>query len=383
MPATEKAPPSDPDPRSQSEVEKMIRDPLGGYNTVWTLSQRLQGMRLWLRAHPLLKEGERNDVVHYRYVAWDDLSTDAVFAQFGLLLIPSCEGFSTEPSGETKSGATIRGYSGIVKLVLTNVDNPEDRLEMFWPGEALDAEAKGLAKLTTSAVKDFFLKGLQIAGADSADVAAPASVAGQAAAGRDLSWLRCPYGHPLKQGHGQKGEWVSCTAWFGKNDSRNCTWRGPSGTLAQYADKLEEQERLSKPAESGEFTPDPDGIPRPVTAGEAEQAAAVEPKAQVLAPLEGSALEIVELVKERDPVMARGAIIGGGGAAMIESGEGESWTLKGAVLRIMTEKNRQSVVAALKLVAPKQAELALSEPEGDGVAAAVSHDRAVTGDSHE
>ena len=113
----------------------------------------------------------------FAFVEWDDVAEKigTLLAQNGVMPFPSMTEHSNEHIGDTSTGKPIYRASVTVVLELVNVDNPEDRATLSWPGTGDDGSDKAVQKAGTSAEKYALLKLFMLKGEKGASVDPDAS----------------------------------------------------------------------------------------------------------------------------------------------------------------------------------------------------------------
>lgn len=106
-----------------------------------------------------MKKGGHNSQQHYNFIEYAAVAAEIRKKQFevGIAIVPRIEGYSCDQVATSKGGS---GFHYVLDMLfeVINTDNPEDRFQVKWLGEATDYGDKGINKAITSAVKYFIMR---------------------------------------------------------------------------------------------------------------------------------------------------------------------------------------------------------------------------------
>jgi len=239
-------------------------------------------LNLWQRlllaqrsAKGLAKHGTAPQIMGGFHFATDADVADAVrdyLSGFGIVYLPSLAELVNIDAGATSTNKPIYRTDVKVTLTLKNADRPEETEVVMWHGRGDDTADKGIGKAGTSAVKNAFIKLLNLQGdpsqdPDGADPTGGADRAGSPSADwrpvssapqmgpSHYSDVPCPQPGctgKLVQRDGTHGEFVSCTMY------KSCGIKPIDGTLEEYqAREREMADVVDAPSAPAPELPDP------------------------------------------------------------------------------------------------------------------------------
>lgn len=101
----------------------------------------------------------RNTQQGYKFIEYAVVAAEirAKQAEVGVAIVPQIESYTCSEVRTAKGGA---GFHYLLNMIfdVVNTDNPEDRMQVKWVGEATDYGDKGVNKAITSAVKYFVMR---------------------------------------------------------------------------------------------------------------------------------------------------------------------------------------------------------------------------------
>jgi len=224
-------------------------------------------LNLWQRlllaqtsAKGLAKHGTAPQIMGGFHFATDADVADAArefLSAFGIVYIPSLPELVNLDAGVTSTNKPIYRTDVRVTLTLKNADRPEETEVVTWHGRGDDTGDKGVGKAGTSAVKNAFIKLLNLQGDPSQDPDGADATRGEDRAPRtttrpERAWqavtppsqgehsgIDCTMAGcagTLVQRNGSRGAFVSCTMY------KSCGLKPIDGTLEDYVAHEEEVE---------------------------------------------------------------------------------------------------------------------------------------------
>lgn len=125
------------------------------------LYQRLSAV---IQEMPVVQKAGDNKFQGYKYAREVDIliALKPLLCKHGLMLIPNPLDVSTT---EVVGSKGQKGFKVDVKIAYTivNIDNPEDKINLIWPGSGVDQQEKGLYKAYTGSMKYFLMKTFLVA----------------------------------------------------------------------------------------------------------------------------------------------------------------------------------------------------------------------------
>jgi hypothetical protein len=123
-----------------------------------------------------IKKTGKNVQQNYNYIEYANIAAEirSKFARYGVVIVPGVKGYAVD-NVTTARGGTGFHYTLDMSFTVINTDDPNERIESPWLGEATDYGDKAVNKAETSGEKYFIMKLLNISekGENEADATTP------------------------------------------------------------------------------------------------------------------------------------------------------------------------------------------------------------------